>query len=91
MHEESRRPHGHDDALGEEKVCRVVQLKTAHPHWGARKIRELYRRKHGGELPGESRFKRVLERSGLNHKRQIRHRERSERLEAQVENVLPMV
>ena len=85
MHEESRRPHGHGDALGEEEVCRMVQLKTAHPHWGARKIRELYRRKHGGELPSESSFKRVLERSGLTRKRQIRHREQSGRLEAQVE------
>lgn len=85
MQEESRRPHSHEAALGEEVVCRIVQLKTAHPHWGARKIRELYRRKHRGDLPSESSFKRVLERAGLTHKRQVRSREQSGRLEAQVE------
>jgi hypothetical protein len=52
---------------------------------GPRKIRELYRRKHGGELPGESSFKRVLERAGLTQKRRRKKRQQSSRLEAQVE------
>ena len=42
MEEESRRPHGHSEALDEATVCRIVRLKEAHPHWGPRKIRELY-------------------------------------------------
>lgn len=82
MDEGSRKPHGHKDALEEEVVCRMVRLKTAHPHWGARKIQELYRRKHGGEVPSESSFKRVLERAGLVKKRTVRQHRPGGRLEA---------
>ena len=65
LNELSRRPHGHADELGEGVVCAMVRLKQAHPHWGPRKIQALYARKHGGEVPSESSFKRVLERAGL--------------------------
>ena len=82
MGEESRRPRSHSEALAEEVVCRIVRLKSAHPHWGPRKIQELYRRKHGGELPSESSFKRVLERAGLVKKRVMRQRGQGGRLEA---------
>jgi transposase InsO family protein len=85
MEEESRRPQSHAAELGEEVACRIVRLKNAHRHWGARKIRELYRRKHGGDLPSESSFKRVLERAGLTEKRRKQRREQSGRLEAGVE------
>jgi putative transposase len=84
MVEGSRRPHRHSEALGEEVVCRMVRLKTAHPHWGPRKIQELYRRKHWGEVPSESSFKRVLERAGLVKKRAARQRVPGGRLEAPV-------
>jgi putative transposase len=89
MQEESRRPQSHAAELGEEVVCRIVRLKQAHRHWGARKIRELYRRKHAGELPSESSFKRVLERAGLTEKRHRQSREQSGRLEAGVEVLAP--
>lgn len=89
LEEESRKPHGHASELGEEVVCRIVRLKTAHMHWGPRKIRELYRRKHKGELPSESSFKRVLERAGLTEKRRRTRRDQSGRLEAQVEASAP--
>ena len=73
MEEESRRPHGHSEALAETVVCQIVRLKNAHPHWGPRKIHALYVRKHGEqETPSESNFKRVLERAGLTEKRRIR-------------------
>jgi len=85
MEEASRRPQSHAAELGEEVVCRIVKLKTSHRHWGARKIRELYRRKHRGDLPSESSFKRVLERAGLTEKRRRQAREQSGRLEAGVE------
>jgi putative transposase len=85
MEEESRRPQSHASELGEEVACRIVRLKTTHSHWGARKIRELYRRKYGGELPSESSFKRVMERAGLTKKRRRQSQEESGRLEAQVE------
>lgn len=65
MGEESRRPNGHSKALEEAVVCRIVRLKRAHPHWGPRKIRELYWRKDPGGTPSLSSFKRVLEHAGL--------------------------
>ena len=65
MGEESRRPHRHADQLAEEVVCEMVRLKQGHPHWGPRKIQELYKRRHNGQGPSESSFKRVLERAGF--------------------------
>jgi len=84
MEEESRKPKKHPLELGEGVVCRIVGLKTAHPHWGPRKIRELCRRNHRGELPSESSFKRVLEQAGLTEKRRKTRRDQSGRLEAEV-------
>src|ERR1041384_718037 len=65
MGERSRRPRSHPDRLSETVVCDIVKLKVAHLHWGPRKIQALYGRKHPGEVPSESSFKRVLERTGL--------------------------
>jgi len=79
MVEESRRPRSHAESLAEEEVCRMVGLKVAHPHWGARKLRELYLRQHG-RAASESSFKRVLERSGLTQKRKVRRASQSGRL-----------
>ncbi len=72
MEERSRRPRGHALELPEAVVCEIVRLKQAHPHWGPRKIQDLYKRKHRGELPSESSFKRVLERAGLTKPRKVR-------------------
>lgn len=70
--EVSRRPRSSPEGLGEEQVCAMVRLKQRHPHWGPKKIRELYRREHGEQTPSESSFKRVLERAGLVEKRVVR-------------------
>jgi transposase InsO family protein len=80
LKELSRRPHGHAAELGEAVVCEMVRLKQAHPHWGPRKIQALYRRKHGGEVPSESSFKRVLERAGLTVPRRVRRSTETGRL-----------
>ena len=80
LQEESRKPHAHPSELPEEVVCEIVRIKTAHPHWGPRKIRDLYERKKPGEIPSESSFKRVLERAGLTEPRKRRNREPSGRL-----------
>lgn len=72
LEELSRKPKGHAESLGEEAVCEIVRLKNAHPAWGPVKIRELYRRKHSGEPPSESTFKRVLDRAGLTEQRKRR-------------------
>jgi putative transposase len=74
MEDESRRPHRHAAELSEAVVCKIIQLKTGHPHWGPRKIRDLYERKVGGEIPCESSFKRVLERAGLTERRKKRRK-----------------
>jgi Transposase and inactivated derivatives len=79
MVEESRRPRSHPESLREEELCRIVALKLAHPHWGPRKIRELYLRQQG-KAASESSFKRVLERSGLTQKRRVRPASQSGRL-----------
>jgi putative transposase len=79
--EHSRRPHRHAHQLSEDVVCEMVRLKQAHPHWGPRKIRELYRRAHrGAEPPSESSFKRVLEKAGLTQRRKRRVARQSGRL-----------
>lgn len=80
LQEESRKPHAHPSELAEEVVCEIVRLKTAHPHWGPRKIRDLYERKKQGDIPSESSFKRILERAGLTEPRKRRSREPSGRL-----------
>lgn len=69
MQEQSRRPHHHAAELSEAVVCEMVRLKQAHRHWGPRKIQALYGRKHGGQVPSESSFKRVLEQAGLTQPR----------------------
>jgi transposase InsO family protein len=80
LQEESRKPHAHPSELPEDVVCEIVRLKTAHPRWGPRKIRDLYERKKPGEVPSESSFKRVLDRAGLTEPRKRRNREPSSRL-----------
>ncbi len=72
LEDESRRPQSHSEQLSESVVCEMVMLKQAHPHWGPRKIRNLYERRHPGATPSESSFKRILERAGLTTPRRIR-------------------
>lgn len=73
LHDRSTRPQSSPAGLPEDVVCRMVALKTAHPHWGPRKIRVLYERAHKGhDAPSESSFKRVLEKAGLVDKRVAR-------------------
>jgi transposase InsO family protein len=69
MEEQSRRPHSHSAGLQEAIVCRIINLKRAHPYWGPKKIRQLYATNHRGPLPSESSFKRVLERAGFTERR----------------------
>src|SRR4051812_28282747 len=61
LRETSRRPRRCPESLPEDTVCAIVRLKNAHPTWGPKKIRELYRRaRPEEEPPSESSFKRVL-------------------------------
>ena len=89
MEERSRRPRGHADQLPEEVVCEMVRLKLAHKNWGPRKIRELYRRRHG-EVASESSFKRILEKAGLTEKRRRRRAREAGRIWADEKALPPM-
>lgn len=73
MREHSRRPRSHASGLTEEVLCEVARLKQAHPYWGPRKLRELYRRLRG-TAPSESTFKRVLTRMGMIQPRRARQK-----------------
>jgi transposase len=88
MQERARRPKSHADELAEETVCAIIRLKLAHGSWGPRKIRELYRRRHG-EVASESSFKRVLERAGLTQTRWRRRAKEAGRLSAGREGQAP--
>src|SRR6201998_1227085 len=71
MAEDSRRPRSSPKQLSEGQVCEMVKLKLVHRHWGPRKIRTLYHRRHG-QAPSESSFKRILEQVGLTQPRRVR-------------------
>ena len=49
MGDQSRRPASMPGGLPEAVVCELIYLKQKHSAWGARKIRELYARKHAGQ------------------------------------------
>jgi putative transposase len=80
LEDRSRRPRSHSAELGEAVLLEIVRLKGSHPHWGPRKIRALYERKHGGQVPSESSFKRILERAGMTVPRRIRKAAQAGRL-----------
>lgn len=79
MGNQSRRPQCSPEQLQEAVIFELVHLKRRHPHWGPRKIRELYLRQHH-RAPSESSVKRVLERCGLTQKRRIRRIGQSARI-----------
>src|SRR6202049_4122731 len=70
MEEDSRRPRSSPKQLSESQVWEMVKLTLVHRHWGPRKIRTLYHRRHG-QAPSESSFKRVLEQVGLTQPRRV--------------------
>ncbi len=76
----SRRPQNSPGGLEESVVCEMVRLKQAHPAWGPKKIRAVYERVHGGLVPSESSFKRVLGRTGLVETRKVRPRSQAGQL-----------
>src|SRR5215831_4365984 len=79
LQERSRRPASHAKELSEAVVCEIIRLKTEHKFWGARKLRDIYAREHA-DVPSESSFKRVLERTGLVEKRRLRQRSQAGRI-----------
>lgn len=90
LHDHSRRPSSSPEQLCEDIVCRIVALKQAHPSWGARKLRAVMLRScEGLEVPSESSFKRVLNKSGLVKKRRRRLQQETGRLQLRVKSERP--
>ena len=84
LRELSRAPHGHPNATAEELEERIIELRSAHPTWGAPKIRAKLTSGNGGgeRLPAESTIGAILQRHGLtvNRKRRRTSRRASEPL-----------
>ena len=72
----SRRPRESPNALSERVACELIRIKmSCAASWGPKKVRELYKRKHG-EAPSLSSVKRVMERAGfVQHRRRRRQGE----------------
>ena len=74
FHERSRRPHSCPRQTDAAIVEELVALRKRHPHWGARKLLDLMRRRDPWRpLPAVSTAARILTREGLVKPRR-RHR-----------------
>ena len=73
LYEKSREPINHPNTLHEDVVIGLIQLKTAHPYWGAKKIRALFAKVHPSfETPSLSSVNRILSKANLVKKRRIK-------------------
>ena len=71
--EKQRCPASHPNALPEDTIIDVISLKSAHPFWGAKKIRELYAKAHPDMLtPSLSSVNRILSKANLVKKRKVK-------------------
>ncbi len=69
----SKAPKSTPESLPEDVVIRIVNLRTAHPSWGAKKLAVLYRKAFpDGSCPSISTFQRLFNKAGLVKKRRIR-------------------
>ncbi len=75
----ARRPHSNPAQLGEDVVCKIIQLHECHPSWGPKKIQEVYLRAEGS-APSLSSFQRIFDKSGWVKKRKKRQHHQSGRL-----------
>jgi transposase InsO family protein len=66
LSDQSRRPHHHPQAIGEEIEAVVVEARLAHPHWGPRKLLAwLQRQMPGQSWPVASTIGEIIKRHGL--------------------------
>lgn len=74
LYEKSREAENHPNALPEDTVIAIIQLKTAHPYWGAKKILELFKKsRRNAEVPSLSSVNRILSKANLIKKRRVKH------------------
>jgi len=75
LHDESRRPHRRPRETPEEVRTLILGLKRKHPTWGAKKLREVLRRREPGvRMPAQSTVGVLLKRHGLVKERRPRRR-----------------
>jgi len=68
----STRPHSNSNQLSEDIVIKILQIKWAHPSWGARKIQSIFEKSYPLlDVPSESSIKRILDKAGLVKKRRV--------------------
>lgn len=64
--DQSRRPHCHPQAIGEDREQLILQSRLAHPHWGPRKLLAwLQRQRPDQSWPAASTIGAVIKRHGL--------------------------
>ena len=83
LRERSRRPRHTPRKLQEQQVCGLVRLKIAYPHWGPKKLCQIYRESRGTSL-SLSTYNRVLKAAGLIKERKVRVRRPVSLVEAAV-------
>lgn len=75
LQDRARAPHTHPNAVGEEVVTALLQLRARHPHWGPRKLRAwLARRNPARRWPAASTVGSLLRQHGLTVPRRRRRR-----------------
>src|ERR1700722_9563158 len=77
LEERSRAPQGSPLAKAEAMISAILDARESNPRWGAKKLAEVLRRKHGQETPSVSTIARVLKRFG-----QVRQRRKQRPLSA---------
>ena len=89
LQDDSRRPKTCSHGLDEDTVCRIIELKHAHPKWGPKKLQAIMQRCGERNVPSLSSFKRVLEKVGLVEKRRRRPVTDTGRLESPAKSTRP--
>jgi len=77
LEERSRAPQSSPLAKAEAMISAILDARETNPRWGAKKLADVLRRKHGQETPSVSTIARVLKRFG-----QVRQRRKSRPLSA---------
>ena len=69
---QSTRPNSNPNQLSEDTVIKILQLKFAHPSWGARKIQRIFEKSYPFiDVPSESSIKRIFDKAGLVKKKRV--------------------
>lgn len=73
LYEQSRAPLVNGNTLPEDTVIALIKFKTAHPYWGAKKIRVLFAKAYPHQdVPSLSSVNRILSKANLVKKRRVK-------------------